>query len=572
MDLDVLNEGIPDDAYKAVTGDDKKAAAWYRKRNKRERTTGQRSLVLESSSMDTAVLAGDYETFGEMEESTADEVKTLEELYGDMRGRDTSWWQLKTACDLWTYAFFAPLQTAGPGEPDLVPTTDTVRRVLNSDSLGTQLEEDALQASRSHPYFHWPLEFPDVFKNGGFDVILGNPPWDQVQLDPREFFTTTAPDVANQPNMAARNRAIVGLAQSNPDLYYEYQHAVKTMKSLQKFIHSSGRYPKTSFGRLNYAPLFAEHSRNLQHPTGRAGVIVPTGIATDSFTQHFFADIVDKRSLVSLFDFENKGPVFPGVHRSYKFCLLTLSGFERPCANAEFAFFLHSTEHLQESVRRFGLSAEDFSLFNPNTRTCPIFRTRRDMEIARKMYHHAGVFWRESQDDQPESNPWGVKFQLMFMMNTDSYLFRNHQQLTAEGYQLEGNVFIRDEEHYLPLYEAKLFHQYDHRFATFAEATSEALERGNARNMTSEEKADPHAITIPRYWVNEREVITRLSNQSEPVILPQSDNPTIRQSDNPTIRQSDNRDRRRILNLLNKLAHSWFSETSPVQQTSERES
>ena len=55
-------------------------------------------------------------------------------------------------------------------------------------------------------------------------------------------------------------------------------------------------------------------------PTGRMGVIVPTGIATDDTTKHFFSDLVDQRSLVSLYDFENRLAVFPGVHRSYKFC------------------------------------------------------------------------------------------------------------------------------------------------------------------------------------------------------------------------------------------------------------
>ena len=147
MDLDVLDEGIPDNAYKAVTGDDKKAAAWYRKRNKRERTTGQRSLALESSSMDTAVLAGDYETFGELEEHTADEVKTLEELYGDMRGPGTSWWQLKTACDLWTLRLFS-LRSKPP---------DRVNRILYpppTPSAECSIATTWVHNSKRIPYKH----------------------------------------------------------------------------------------------------------------------------------------------------------------------------------------------------------------------------------------------------------------------------------------------------------------------------------------------------------------------------------------------------------------------------------
>ena len=282
------------------------------------------------------------------------------------------------------------------------------------------------------------------------------------------------------------------------------------MNGIQKFIHSSGRFPKTSYGRLNSAPLFAEQSLELGSPRGKFGVIVPTGIATDSFNQYFFSDIVDKRSLASLYDFENRERVFPGIDSRIKFCLLTLTGTGRPSDQAEFAFFLHRTEQLQDDARRFILEPQDFALFNPNTRTCPIFRTRQDAEIAAKMYRRAGVFCKEKRVGQQEDNPWGVSFQLMFMMNTDSGLFRTQQQLMADGWALEGNIFTRGEERYLPLYEAKLFHQYDHRFGTFEDVDERALAGGTARNMTAEEKADPAAVAIPRYWVPEEEVGKRL--------------------------------------------------------------
>ena len=167
------------------------------------------------------------------------------------------------------------------------------------------------------------------------------------------------------------------------------------------------RFPLTGVGDVNTYAVFAETFLGLISPRGRAGLIVPTGIATDNSTKAFFDETVTKERLVSLYDFENREAVFPGVHRSYKFCLLTLSGAARPSRQAEFAFFLHQAEQLGEKKRRFALSAEDFALFNPNTRTCPIFRTRRDMEIARKMYRRAGVFWKEKQGGKPEVNPLG---------------------------------------------------------------------------------------------------------------------------------------------------------------------
>ncbi len=209
--------------------------------------------------------------------------------------------------------------------------------------------------------------------------------------------------------------------------------------------------------------------------------------------------------------------MFPGIDSRIKFCLLTLSGTELLIEQAEFAFFLYQAEQLRDPERRFALSAADFSLFNPNTRTCPIFRTRREMEIARKLYRRAGVLWMEARGNQVEINPWGVKFSRMFDMSNDSRYFRTRKELEEEGWELHGNVFSRDGEHYLPLYEAKMFHQYDHRFATFEGVSTGEIRKGNAKSVTSNEKANTRYVALPRYWVPEDEVFRRLDKREKTV-------------------------------------------------------
>ena len=326
-------------------------------------------------------------------------------LYQQLRGSGTRWWDVKTACDLWTYAFFAPLRTAGPDGLDHVPTTDNVRNALQGRNTRPQLNGEANASSQVHPFFHWPLEFPDVFERGGFDVVLGNPPWERIKLQEKEFFDTRDRDIAAAPNKAARERLIRALPQHNPALAEEFRQAAHGSESTSRFVRGSERFPLTGRGDVNTYSIFAETARTICGPAGKVGIIVPSGIATDDTTKVFFADLVDRRSLVSLYDFENRDGVFPGVHRSYKFCLLTLSGADRPSPQAEFAFFLYRAEQLQDADRRFVLAPEDFALFNPNTRTCPVFRTRRDADIAGKMYRRAGVFWKESQGDESGVNP-----------------------------------------------------------------------------------------------------------------------------------------------------------------------
>ena len=237
--------------------------------------------------------------------------------------------------------------------------------------------------------------------------------------------------------------------------------------------------------------------RNLVGPAGRIGCIVPTGIATDDTTKHFFHSIVHTLSLVSLLGFENEEFVFPQVDHSTKFCLLTLSGYAyaRP---SDYVFFARRAEQLDDSERRFTLTAEEIALLNPNTRTCPVFRSRRDAELTKAIYRRVPVLVREGN---PDGNPWGVTFkQGLFNMTSDSHLFRTREQLEADGFELNGNTFERGQELWLPLYEAKMLHHYDHRWATY--------DNGDTRELTDPERYDPRFVVKPRYWVTAADVAT----------------------------------------------------------------
>src|SRR5690606_30747563 len=283
-----------------------------------------------------------------------------------------------------------------------------------------------------------------------------------------------------------------------PVVYARYLADVRHLDGVKHFIHGSDRYPLGSVGRLNTAPLFVELMWSSINRAGRVGVVTPTGIATDAFTQSFFRAMVDRRSLVSLFDFENRRGIFPGVDRRYKFSLLTLSGDDRPVDEAEFVFFALDVGDLADPERRFTLKPEDFALLNPNTGTCPVFRTRRDAEITEGIYRRVPVLVK---DGDPNGNPWGFKGQLMFNMSADSHLFRTREELEAEGWTLQGNHFVRGEERYLPLYEGKMAHHFDHRWATF--------DGEDFREVSPVEKRDPAFTVMPRYWVPMGEVETR---------------------------------------------------------------
>ena len=306
MDTSVLAEGMPNEAYKAVTGDNKDAATYYRSRNTKERQ-GERPLNLGGLSSIMLSLARDFAAFGDLEERNPDEVHAKESLYNEMRGPESDWWERKTACDLWTYTFFASIQMPGTDGLDSVPTTDDVRKAVHQPSASNgKLVGRAVQSSSELGFFHWPLEFPEVFDAGGFDVVLGNPPWERIKLQEKEFFETRDREIAQAPNKAARDLLIRALPQQNPSLAQEFADAVHAAESSSRFIRGSNRVPLTGRGDINTYSVFAETARTLCNPRGRVGMIVPSGIATDDTTKVFFSNLIDNRSLASLYDFENR--------------------------------------------------------------------------------------------------------------------------------------------------------------------------------------------------------------------------------------------------------------------------
>jgi hypothetical protein len=501
FDLKVLGEGIPDGAYKAVEGDDKAAATHYRRLNretKKDRPTLPFKLPHD--------VAAALEDLSHSDERSPEDVARKGEKYGELMHRPAMT-SLENACNAWTAAFFVSLRMPEYRGQDLVPTTSTVWERLSGRQIYGKLDGEITKAAIANSFFHWPLGFPNVFLRGGFDVVLGNPPWERIKLQEKEFFASRDPEIANAPNKAAREKLIKQLPKQKPHLAEQWATAVHAAEAQSKFVRDSGRFPLCGRGDVNTYSIFAELARLLAGKSGRAGIIVPSGIATDDTTKFFFRDITESHALASLYDFENRKGIFPGVHRSYKFCLLTMVGGSRAAA-ADFVFFALAVDELREPQRRISLSAEDIALLNPNTRTCPIFRTKRDAEITKAIYRRVPVLIKEGP---PEENPWGIQFLRMFDMSNDSHLFRTREQLAAEEFSLHGNIFLRGETTYLPLYEAKMTNLFDHRHGSVVGADNlSELSGVPAQATTDAEHRDPHFSPLPRYWVEAAEVMKRI--------------------------------------------------------------
>ncbi len=422
-DLEVLREGIPDAAYKPLSGDDKVIARDFEKRNKAQRTGQGRLRLLGGSGQLPAPppLAGEARALRGLPEDDAQQIAEKRKKF-DAALKDPLRWKWRIAADAYVAAFL------GQRQKRIWPIRRRQRfrrrKTFGMSSQAANFMVRWLGGCRSlHSIagaFHWPLEFPDVMASGGFDVVLGNPPWDRIKLQEQEFFAAREQEIAMAANAAARGRMIARLKAADTGtreraLYDEFEMAKRVAEASSIFAREAGRFPLTGCGDVNTYALFAELFANLASSRGRAGVIVPTGIATDATTAPFFNALMSERRLFSLHDFQTGLGFFDRIgHARFKFCLLTLG---RPRSNSkavEFSFFSRTISEFADQRRRFTLSPVEIGLLNPNTQTAPIFRSQFDADLTAKLYARAPILQNEAKG--LEGNPWGISFITIFHM------------------------------------------------------------------------------------------------------------------------------------------------------------
>ena len=387
------------------------------------------------------------------------------------------------------------------------PTTNEIFAYKNGENCDEYVEYSR-SACENAKVLIWPMAFPAVFAKGGFDVVIANPPWDRLTLQEEEFFAARSPAIAKAVNQSERSQMVATLGEAatgSPErrLYDEYVEAKRVVEASSAYAHDPARFPLAGRGIVNLYALFTETITQIINATGRAGVITPTGLITDSNTSALFSKLVRTRQLCSVYDFENKKQLFAGVHRSFKFSLTTIG----PAESVDCAFMLTNPSELADTRRRIRLAEEDFLLVNPNTCTAPIVRSQRDWDIVKATYRRMPVLMKRDENGNIVGNPWGLEFYQLFNMSTNS---KDFSKSPRDG-------FIR-------LYESKMFHHYDHRWNEFPEDhwtkkgrrdegdddAEEAVE--DQSGVTLEMKQNPFFQVRPRYWAPVKFLEAKMAN------------------------------------------------------------
>ena len=402
--------------------------------------------------------------------------------------------------------------------------------VLEGSDSGTQAANALMARARAlaarETFFHWWTSFPTVFNldgSGGFDAIVGNPPWDRIKLQEVEWFAERVPAIAAQPRAADRKRMIAALQNVNmtqtgtntppvADWWAQYREATERAEANARVLGNgklgSGDYPLLGGGDVNLYSLFIERAQALIAKGGLVALLTPSGIAADKGASAFFRSISATGRLGALFDFENRKVFFPDVHASFKFSVLVFGGEQRKFDESRCAFYLHSLAELDDPARVLRLTAEDFQRVNPNTGAAPIFRSQRDADITLALYARHPVLVKHGTvsaglGQQPDARVWPVKYATMFHMTNDSSLFLKAAELTQQGFAPAALNRWRNAagEEAVPLYEGKMVQMFDHRAADVVVNAANLHRAAQQESIIVAEKQNANRYPVPQYHV-----------------------------------------------------------------------
>ena len=442
-------------------------------------------------------------------------------------------------------AFGDPVRIAA-GEA--VPSGESPEQTARIDDLLAR----ARALSGEERFLHWQVAFPGVWRDweqrerqGGFDAVIGNPPWDRMKLQQVEWFAPRRPEIAHAPRAADRKRMIAELQERGDPLYAEFSRADERAGRAAHLARTGGDYPLLANGDVNVYSLFVERAMALLNPEGVMGLLTPSGIAADKAAARFFRGVSTEGRLRALYDFENRRAFFPDVHARFKFCVLVAGRSPRP-EPARCAFFLRDVRELADPDRCFPLTAEDFARVNPNTGTAPVFRTPRDAAVTTAIYGRlpvlvdrsgggeakawpvkyrrmfdmtsdSGRFRRADELEEKEgarrvgmdrsgteeAKAWPVRYSTMFHMTNDSGRFRRTDELEEKegAWRVGGNRFDSPAGPWLPLYEGKMVQAFDHRAASVVVNPDNLHRPGQPEAATAEQHRDPAWLPAPQYWV-----------------------------------------------------------------------
>lgn len=358
-------------------------------------------------------------------------------------------------------------------------------------------------------FLHWQVAFPGVWGNweseglsGGFDAVIGNPPWDRMKLQQVEWFAARKRDIALAQRASDRKNMIAALERNGHPLAGDFAKANERADAAVRVARDSGDYPLLSGGDLNIYSLFVERAMTIVKPEGIVGLLTPIGIGTDKTAAPFFSMIAEAKRIKAFLAFENRrGWLFKDVHHEDQPTIIIIGGEKHAFNDFAFGVKLHVIPSAQYMAAH-RLTDRECRILNPNTGTVPIFRTREDAEITTAIYGRLPVLVDRSNK---ASLTWPVRYMTMFHMTNASKQFRNKEEMETleKAYPVAGRRWKSPSGLWEPLFEGKMISIYNHRYASVGVNQSNLSGQGVAIHSSAEDLSNPNFVTFPRYWISD---------------------------------------------------------------------
>jgi hypothetical protein len=446
FDPKVLEQGIPDEAYKQLTGDDKtvctslkKENATYRKASKGSSGGLQGSLNLSGTQPNSQSQNRLHEIEAMPEDSLAESTAKQEAYAAWLQEAGSDPEQL--AADLYTAAFFLPKSADTRA---CVPTTEHLLKL----QLGKPLEDESLiqavtQASRDFRFFHWHLRFGEVMHKGGFDCVLGNPPWETMSPNVKQWFSSYEPSIkfaSPQEQDQIKERLLAN--DSIADLWS--RHCAQLSRA-SECIKGSGRFNlfapgNLGKGNMNMYRFFVETGIALTTmPSSSIGLIVPDHLYLGTSSFAIRRALIGSRGPLQLLCFENKSEFwFKGIDSRAKFCLLTSPS--SPVSLDIYADFgITSIDDLRSRTKQKALPDWLIKEVGGEAEAIPELRSSYDIEVLEALYKAYPSF-RNGYESIGIDRPYSQELN----MGTNNILFS------------------QDAKDNIPVFEGRMIDHYDY--------------------------------------------------------------------------------------------------------------
>lgn len=471
----LVNQGIPDEAYAPLEGDDKKLARAVRDRNRKERA-GERGLF---SLAPGEALAAVLRRIDETPEDDIADVRAKERTYAEV-STSYEFHRGRAIADAWTAAFHWPKTRAAPRPI----TTADLHTIQSGGRLSQDRESQLNHIARQLRPFHWRIEFPDVFvrENPGFDLVLGNPPWDSLSPDQREFFGRYHSRIRSlSPN---EQREVIATLLENEAIAEAWNEHRRALFRLVHFLKNSGRFTLYAPGNLGkgdfnlYRP-FAEFALTAIRQGGYAAQVMPGGMyggANASAIRHF---MFDKCSLTHIWGLINTSRGWFEEVDMDRFCAYTAKGGG---FTEEFQAMFGLANPGDLTSPPVSVQGDLIRRLAPETYAIPDIRSTSELVVAEKMYERHPLFGDES------ARPPYRRYMREIDMGTDRGLFTT----ASTG---------------LPVYEGRMIDQYDHRAKVYVSG------HGNSAVWNPLPFGDPGKAISPQWRIEEEAIPGKLDGR-----------------------------------------------------------